>query len=282
MGYKKRKIGGLIENFSTPLKDADIHDLNKYKWPLIDDDGRIRGLKERAEFLFKKTDYAIAARSVSHGFFELAWELRSMDGLMIDMHFNKQFVNKILDKTLKVQMQLYKLLLDNVGNFIQIVETADDYGTQNGLMISPEMFRSFIKPRRRELNFMLHDLAPNAKIFHHTCGSVYDIIEDLIEIGIDILNPIQPLAKNMNSEKLKSEFGKRLCFHGGIDLQQALRGSGENLELEIQRRINAFAGGGGYIIAPTSNFQDDIPIENIFLFIKASKKHGIYLKKKQN
>lgn len=143
-------------------------------------------------------------------------------------------------------------------------------------MMSPEMFREFIKPRRKELNTVINELAPKAKVFHHSCGSITKIIDDLIDTGVDILNPVQPLAVGMDSFKLKKDFGDRICFHGGIDGQKALPGSKELLEKEIKTRIDAFAPGGGYIIAPTSNFQDDTPLENIFFYIDCVKKYGQY------
>jgi len=275
-GLKKIKVNGIIEIIDSPLSDFQVDDIDKYNWPDPKDEGRVRGLRERAKFLYQNTDYAIASRAVSHGFFELAWELRGFEKFLMDMYINKKFASKLLDKTLEMQIKLYEVLLKNTSQYIQIVETADDYGTQKDVMMSPELFREMIKPRRRELNIFIKEMAPNVKILHHTCGSVYKIIEDLIDTGIDILNPVQPLAKDMDSYKLKKEFGDRLCFHGGIDQQQALPGHKDKLEQEIRERIKAFSPGGGYIIAPTSNFQDDTPIDNILFFIKAAKKYGRY------
>jgi uroporphyrinogen decarboxylase len=277
-GLKKRKINGLTEIVNSPLSDADMDDIDKYNWPNPGDPGRVRGLKERAKFLYEHTNYALASRAVSHGFFELAWELRGMENFLVDMAIDKEFANKLLDKTLEIQMGLYEALLKDAGSYLQMVETADDYGTQNGPIMSPAMFREMIKPRRKELNCFIKQLAPNAKIFHHTCGSVYMIIDDLIDTGIDILNPVQPLAKDMDSYMLKKKFGDKLCFHGGIDEQQALPGSKEQLEQEIKQRIDAFSPGGGYIVAPTSNFQDDTPIENILFYLEFVKNYGKYNK----
>jgi len=275
-GIKKKKVGDRIEIIDSPLARASVSDLDNYPWPNPYDPARVKNLEERAQFLWEKTNYAIAARAVSHGFFELAWELRGMENFLIDMILNKRFANALLDKTLQIQIGLYDVLLTKVGKYIQIVETADDYGSQNGPLISPELFREMIKPRRKKLNDFIRSRAPQVKILHHTCGSVYELIEDLIETGIDILNPVQPLAKNMDSFKLKHEFGNRLCFHGGIDEQQAIPGPLDKLEEEIIKRINSFAPGGGYILAPTSNFQVDTPIENILFLVEKAKKYGRY------
>jgi len=275
-GLKKKKIDGLSIIVDKPLENSTIEDIDKYTWPDPFNVARAKGLRERAKHLYEDTDYAIASRAVSHGFFELAWELRGMENFLVDMMIDKEFAGKLLDKTLEIQMQLYEVLLTNVGEYVQIVETADDYGTQNGPMMSPELFREMIKPRRKKLNDLIKRLAPQAKIFHHTCGSVYQIINDLIETGVDILNPIQPLAKDMDSFRLKQEFGGMLCFHGGVDEQYAIPGSKVELEREIKTRLAAFAPGGGYIIAPTSNFQIDTPIENILFYLETIKKFGNY------
>jgi len=275
-GLKKRKVNGLSVIVNKPLENAGIDDIDRYPWPDPKNAARINGLRERAKHLYRDTYYAIASRAVSHGFFELAWELRGMENFLMDMIADKVFANKLLDKTLEVQMGLYEALLSQVGEYVQIVETADDYGIQNGPLLSPALFREMIKPRRKQLNELIKKLAPRAKIFHHTCGSVYVIVEDLIDTGIDILNPVQPLAKDMDSFRLKKVFGDRLVFHGGVDEQLALPGSKIMLEKEIKTRIDAFAPGGGYIIAPTSNFQTDTSIDNIMFYLEIVKTYGIY------
>lgn len=275
-GLKKRQVTGLFQDVAFPLSESEgVSALQKYLWPDPADKGRVRGLKERAEKLRAK-DYAIATRAVSHGFFELAWELRGMEKFFVDMYIDESFAAQLLDKTLEIQMGLYSALLSDTGRFVDIVQTADDYGTQNGLIMSKEMFRKYIKPRRTALNAHIKKLAPSAKISHHTCGSVYAIIPDLIESGVDILNPCQPLASDMDSYKLKKEFGDVLCFHGGIDEQEALPGSLEALDKEIRTRIDAFAPGGGYILASTSNIQDDTPLENIIHYFQKAKEFGVY------
>ena len=119
------------------------------------------------------TDYAIAARAVSHGFFELAWELRGMENLLMDMLIDKDFANRLMDKILEIQIGFYDVLLSACGEYLQVVETGDDYGTQRGPIMSPELFWEMIVPRRKKLNDFIRSKAPQAKIFHHTCGSVY-------------------------------------------------------------------------------------------------------------
>ncbi len=276
-GIQKTMITGLSQNSSNPLEDADsIEDLKAYPWPDPYAPGRDRGIKERIEDLYHNTDYALAARAVSHGFFELAWELRGMENFLVDMMTEKEFAGYLLDQILDIQMAMYDVLLKDAGKYVQMVETADDYGTQKGPMMSPELFREMILPRRRKLNDFIRSKAPNAKIFHHTCGSVYKLIPDLIEAGIDVLNPIQHSAAEMDTYRLQEEFGDRLIFHGAIDEQTALIYGQDVLRREMEERIRSLGKDGGYIMAPTSNFQDDMPLENIVNFASMAKEIGTY------
>ena len=133
-----------------------------------------------------------------------------MENFLVDMMTEKEFAGYLLDQILDIQMAMYDVLLKDAGKYVQMVETADDYGTQKGPMMSPELFREMILPRRRKLNDFIRSKAPNAKIFHHTCGSVYKLIPDLIEAGIDVLNPIQHSAAEMDTYRLQEEFGDKI------------------------------------------------------------------------
>lgn len=275
-GFQYKYAGGMSNIVNAPLKGADVNDLDNYPWPDPFAPGRDRDLKVRAEFLYNQTDYAIATRAVSHGFFELAHEMRGFQDFLMDLYINPDFANALLDKILGIHMKMHEVLLKDVGQYVLVVQTADDYGMQSGMLMPPDIWRKFIKPRKRDLNEFIKDLAPNAKIFHHSCGSVYPIIGDLIDVGVGILNPIQPLATDMDPVKLKEEFGKDICFHGGIDQQNALPGTIGELDLEIRQRISVLAKDGGYILAPTSNIQDDTSIENILYLYEKAKEYGRY------
>lgn len=276
-GIEKTLKTGLSQNSSTPLADVEsIDELLSYPWPDPYGPGRNRGIRSRIHHLYHNTSYAIAARSVSHGFFELAWELRGMENLLCDMITDKPFAHALLDKTLQIQMDLYQVLLEEAGPYVQMVETADDYGTQRAPLMSPELFDEMILPRRKKLNQHIRAKAPQAKIFHHTCGSVYQLLPNLIASGINILNPVQPSAAEMDTYRLQEKFGDQLIFHGGIDEQTALIYDREVLRKEMQNRIVSLGKEGGYIMAPTSNFQDDMPLENIVLFAQMAKEVGQY------
>ncbi|MGE5614899.1 MAG: uroporphyrinogen decarboxylase family protein [Bacillota bacterium] len=276
-GIPKKLVNGMRQQVASPLADAEsIDDILKYNWPDPDEEARYKGIRERAKMLYNETDFAIAARAVSHGIFELSWELRGMENFFVDLALEDDKAIVLLDKITELQIRMYENYLKECGEFVHVVQTADDYGTQNGPMMSLEMWRKYIKPRRKKINDTIKKYAPNAKIFLHTCGSVVSFIDDLIEIGVEILNPVQPYAEGMESSNLKKRFGDRICFHGGIDEQRALPVSKEAIDKELRERINALAKGGGYIIGPTSNIQNDTPVDHVLYYIEKAKEYGKY------
>ncbi len=279
-GIQRRRVESSTdsnwEKVSNPLANATEADLDNYPWPDPSDPARVEGLDERAHHLWEKTDYAIAARAVSHGIFELAWELRGMEQFMVDMLQNEPFARKLMRKILDVQLGLYGVFLDAVGPYVQVVQTADDYGSQNGPLFSPRLYRKYILPYRQELNRLIHAKAPHARVQHHTCGSVYRLMPELVETGIEVLNPVQPLAADMDPARLKAEYGTKLTFHGAVDEQHALNGSVEDVKAEVAARVRALAPGGGYILAPCSNFQADTPPDNVLTMIETARTVGRY------
>ena len=276
-GIPKKMVNGMRQQFASPLAGAEtVAEVKRFSWPDADEAARYDGIRERAEMLRQTTSCAIAARAVSHGIFELAWEIRGMENFLMDLAMEDDSAITLLDKLTDLQVRFYMNYLKECGQYVDVVQTADDYGTQNGLVMSREMWRAHIKPRRKRLNDAIRRHAPKAKIFHHTCGSVVDLIDDFIEIGIDILNPVQPYAAGMESAELKRRFGGRICFHGGIDEQRALPVSKEAIDAELRARIRALAPGGGYVIGSTSNIQDDTSIENVLYYLEKAKEYGQY------
>ena len=276
-GIIKREVDGMYQQCGYPLEHAEtVEEILAYDWPDPDEAARYEGIRQRAEYLYNETDYAIAARAVSHGIFELAWETRGMENFLVDLALEDEKAGVILDKITELQIRMYTNYLKECGEYVHVVQTADDYGTQHGPIMSLDMWREYIKPRRKKLNDAIRKHAPNAKIFHHTCGSVVDFIEDFIEIGIDILNPVQPYAAGMDSASLKARFGDRICFHGGIDEQRALPVSLKAIDEEVKARIKALAPVGGYIIGPTSNIQEDTPVGHVLFYLEKAREYGKY------
>jgi uroporphyrinogen decarboxylase len=171
---------------------------------------------------------------------------------------------------------VYSAMLDAVGPFLDVVEFNDDLGTQDNMMFSPDLYREMLKPRHAEFVAMLRKKAPQAKVFMHCCGSVRQIIPDLIEIGVDVLNPIQPLARGMDPGELKAEFGSEICFQGAIDVQQGMIGTPAEVRQEAASRITALAPGGGYVLATANNITGDIPLENVLCLYESATDLGRY------
>ena len=265
---------GVVGN---PLRDATLDDLESYAWPDVNEPRRVHGLRERAEHLFRNTDTALVAyRPTPSGLFETASMLRGMEQFMVDMLADKEFAGALLDRILAIHMELYRLQLGAVGRYVQIVEVLDDYGTQAGLMISPALYRELLLPRHRQLVALIRELAPQARIMFHSCGGVAPLIPDFIEAGFDVLNPLQPRAAGMDFPRIKRDYGEQISYLGGVDVQQALRGSRAEVEQEVKERIRVLAPGGGYILAPSHNLSHDVPVENVLHMLEVVRQSSTY------
>ncbi len=268
-GLRQKKVGHYAAMVGHPLAEATEADLDSIPWPNPFDPARVAGLAEQARQLYEQSDYALVAH-LPGGIFETALYMRGFAAFLADLKRNKRFAHKLLHKVFEVICGQYEVMLNVVGPFVQMVETADDLGIQTGPMLSPALYREMIKPLHRQL-FAEIKARTSAKIFMHTCGGVRPFIEDLIEIGLDVLNPIQPHAAGMESAALKRDFGARLSFHGGIDEQHTLpRGTPEEVKAQAQRVLETLSPGGGYILAPAHNLQPDTPPENIVAMYRAA------------
>ncbi len=275
-GIRRKNTGDYSQIIHHPLSGLTIGDLKNFNWPDPCNSGRVAGLREEAQKLFENTDYAIKLADPMSLFNGISCMLRGFEQFMVDLVTNEKFVFALVEKELELLMGFYGSVLDAVGRYIQIVETSDDYGMQNGPMFSPSIYKKFFKKAHQRLNDFIRSRT-RAKILLHSCGSVKAFIPDFIDTGIDILDPIQPHAADMNLKEIKNEFGKYLCFHGGIDMPQILRGrSVKNIEEDIKEVIGIMAADGGYIFAPTHNIQPDIPPENVIAMYKYAREHGRY------
>lgn len=274
-GMVWKKSGIYVNCIHSPLAEADIDGVANYQWPEPEALWHTQGLKEIAEHKFTATDYALVARNpITWGFLDLGCRLRGMEEFLMDLALNHELAHLLLDGALKVYLKIYDMFLESVGPYVQMVETADDLGTQRSLLISPDTYRELFKPAQTQLNSLIKNRAPNARIFFHCDGAITKLIPDLIEAGVDILNPVQPSAKGMESKDLKQEFGDQLVFHGAID-QRPQEGSEEEIRAEVRRRIDALAPGGGYILS-TSNVIVDPPLENIVAIFDEARTYGRY------
>ncbi len=201
--------------------------------------------------------------------FEGPWYLRGMEQFLADMITNKDYANALIDVVVGFFL---KAGLRLIGMGCDMLLAGDDVGTQDRMLISPELWREFIKPRYGLLFGEYKRANPRLLIAAHICGHVEPIIEDLVDVGLDVLNPVQPLA--MDPARLKKRYGKRLSFWGAVDDQRVLPlGSPADVEAEVRRRLGQLAPGGGYILCPSHNLQPTTPMENIRAFYRAAEKY---------
>jgi uroporphyrinogen decarboxylase len=197
--------------------------------------------------------------------FECAWALRGYEQLLIDMLTDPGRANCILDFPFRYHMAVTQRLAQ-MG--VDMIWLGDDVGGQTSMLMSPKMWRTYLKPRMAQLVDSLREINPQIKIAYHTDGVVYPIIPELIEIGIDVLNPIQPMA--MDPARLKNDYGDKLCFWGSMDIQRTLPyGTPEQVRDEVRLRLETIGRGGGLIIGPTHNLQLDTPLENFWAMVAA-------------
>ncbi len=271
-GLIQRDAGLYVETVVNPMSDSEIGDIESYPFPVAKEMLDISEMKEEAKRLFEENKYAISLRMPCNGIFEIACWLRGMENFMVDTMIDPEFAHALVEKVTDIQIEMYGYLLDEVGEMVDIVESGDDYGSQQSLLISPDAYREFIFPQRKRLYDFIKSKAPQAKIFFHSCGAIESIIEDLIEIGVDILNPIQTSASGMDIVTLKEKYGDRICFHGGVDTQKALKGNFFDVDKEVQTLIEVLGKNGGYILSSCNHLQLDIPPENVVRMFDIAKK----------
>jgi len=259
-----------------PLENAEtVGDILKYKLPDPCDKGRFEGLKEKVEYLYKNTGYALVGET-GDSIFERAWYLRGMENVFNDLYFNQEVLKTILEKVTDYFIAKVDSFLNIVGDYIDVFFTGDDLGTQNGPLFSPEMYKKIVKPFQKKI-FSFIKTKTKAKLIFHSCGSIFDFIPDLIEIGVDGINPVQTTAYKMNARFLKREFGKDLSFWGAIDTQKILPfGSEEELKEEIKNKITDLGLDGGYVLASVHAIQPDVLPEKIIQMVKYGKEFGRY------
>jgi uroporphyrinogen decarboxylase len=269
--------GSLYFDLDTcPLRDADSpSDFNEVKWYYYTDED-LRYLEKKASFLSQSTDYAIMG-SFGGSIFTDAQALRGWEAFLVDLVCNRSFAEDLVEKMLEVHLTNLRGYLEAIGESIHIVVFADDLGTQGGPYISPDLYREFFKSRYRKMFQCVKDHS-SAHVFLHCCGSVYGLISELIDTGVEILNPVQTSAADMDPVRLKQEFGGKVTFWGGgCDTQVMLpRGRPDEIEEHVRQRIHTFAPGGGFIFTQVHNIQADVPPENICAMYKAVAEWGKY------
>jgi uroporphyrinogen decarboxylase len=260
----------------SPLAGFSLKEIREYPFPRGDDPTRFEGLRERALALRRDTPYAVVS-GISGVIYEICWYMRGLENLLIDMMTQPEVLEAIIDRTLRFWLDWFRLLLDEAGDLVDVIMIGDDLAGQTGPLFQPRIYRSIIKPRQKMLVQYIKSRT-SAKIWYHTCGSVLEYIGDLVDNGIDILNPVQLSAKGMDPVRLKKEFGQALTFWGGgIDSQHVLpRATPKVVREHVRRNIEAFKPGGGYVFNSVHNIQADVPPENVLALFDAAYEFGKY------
>jgi len=273
--------GSYLEPVHHPLAGASIDDLAKYPWPDPCGPGRGEGAEATAKRLHEDTDLALVGR-FGGPICQTAIYLMGFQRWLECSTYETEFAEVLLDKITDISIAADRVGLQAAAKYLQIFKVSgDDFGMQTGPLYSPTTFRELILPRiaRRwhAARDYLDTVNPAVQLMFHSCGGIRPYIDDLIDIGLQILDPVQPLAAGMDSAELKAEFGDRLTFHGGVDEQHVLPfGSPQDVRAEVRLRLAAFAPGGGYILAPSHYVQADTAPENIVAMCREAQEMGRY------
>ncbi len=247
----------------SPLAgEISISDILKYPWPNPDDPGFTKDLKSRVKWLRENTDAAIVLQ-LPPAFIHPSQFLRGFEDWYCDFALHSKVMEPLFDAVLEVTLRISQNALREVGREVDVVCVAEDIGTQDRLMVSQDHYRRYIKPRHGQFFRQIRDLS-SGKLLYHSCGCIAGIIEDLIDIGVQALNPIQVTSPGMVPRELKKKYGRHLTFWGGIDVQYLLpKGTVPAIKEKVEELIEELGNGGGYILSMTHNIQPDVPLENI-------------------
>ncbi|HMN13722.1 MAG TPA: uroporphyrinogen decarboxylase family protein [Bellilinea sp.] len=262
-----------------PLPDATtIEELEAYKgWPDMDDPFRVALVKEQAARIAAEGQYGIMATPWLLFPFERAHAMQGLDKFLYNMAENPDFSKALLWKIYGYCKTLMGHFLDEIRDNIDIIKIGDDLGTQESLLISPRMYREFLKPIHADFIDFIKQKT-KAKVFFHTDGDVFNLIPDFVEIGVDILNPIQTSPGKMSDlAALKSKYGDQIIFCGAIDTQHILpHGTPEEVRQEVKRVIEILGEGGGYMLASVHTIMHEVPAENVLAMVDAAVEYGTY------
>lgn len=279
IGWRMPTDGGFYYDiFHSPLSgDVSVTDIERYPWPNAADPARFAGVRERVLQAAKVEQKAVLMGSLSAGFVEMASWLRGFENFLMDTLLNPVMLETLLDKLLELQMIYWEHMLAECGDLLTAIVFSDDLGSQRDLLFSASTYRTLIKPRHKILFEFIKSHSP-AKIFLHSCGAIRKLIPDLIEAGVDILNPVQVSAAGMDTGALKREFGRDVTFWGGgIDTQYVLGSQPPAVVRdEVRRRIDDLAAGGGFVFATVHSVQANVPPENVVAVWDTLREYGQY------
>jgi len=279
VGWRTPKMNGLyFDMYQHPLAGADVHKLlETYAWPSASSPSIYEGQLEMAQAIQSNGKAALLGGYSAGQFEKFSW-LRGYIDAFTDFAADPELVKTIMDKITALKIEYWERSLALAGAHIDVVFEGDDVAGQDRLLISPKAYRDIVKPRHKETFQAIKKAAPHVKIFFHTCGAIRPLIPDLIEIGVDILNPVQISAAGMDPFELKKEFGSELVFWGGgVDTQNVFStGTPQEVRDDVRRNIDALAPGGGFVFNTVHNTQADVPPENFMAMWETLREYGVY------
>jgi uroporphyrinogen decarboxylase len=261
-----------------PIKESTLEALDQYNWPRPDPKEHVLRLGEQAKLLYENTDFVLVGSAViGGGIFEQPARTMGMENFLMALVEAPKFADRMMENITDIYIESCNKYLEEVGGYIQVFTYWDDVNTQNGWMINPDTYRKMVKPKQRRLVEAIKRKT-EAKLFFHGCGATFDLIPDLIDLGFDILNPVQVSARGMDTKRLKQVYGKDITFWGGgVDTQRVLPfGSPTEVVEEVKRRIDDLAPGGGFVFAAVHNIQPQVPPENIVALFDTALDYGRY------
>ncbi len=275
--YHRPPDGYYYDICAVPLAEAESEaDLRAYRWPNPTDPARLAGLPARIKAAYDAGEKVIMMCGAMPGLWEHSWYLFGFEQAYVNLAANPRLMEALAERLVEWQTAYWDMVLEEVGASVDIVQLNEDLGGQQGPLMSPDSFRRIYKPRIRRLVDAIRRKS-RAHVYLHSCGSIYRLIPDIVECGIDVLNPVQVNAEEMDSARLKREFGKDLTFWGGgcspVILQM---GSPRDVVEEVKRRIHDLAPGGGFVFGSVHNIQANVPPENIVAMFDAAREFGGY------
>jgi uroporphyrinogen decarboxylase len=272
LGRRYMAGGGFFNQVGFPLKDISEEKLKTYKFPELSTD-RFDHLGDQARDLYKQ-GYGLGIDG-PWGLYEISSSLVGVSKFLMDLILNPGLARKVAERVLEEHLiPFYDRLLENTHEFVQVVGISDDLGAQNGLIFSPKIYRDLFKPLHKRLIAQIHKKT-SAKVYMHSDGSIHPLLPDLIEIGVEGLNPVQYTAKDMELDRLKMEFGQDLGFFGGVVENAVLSfHSPQEIRSLVKENVSILKRDGGFIFAPIHNISQEVPPENIIALYEAGLEFG--------
>ncbi len=276
---KDKKDGLYFDVIDSPLsheEEITVSDVETFPWPDLANDETVAGMAQRARQIHEELRCAVFVENPMVTIFDAPGRIRGHETLFMDLLLRPDIAEAFMDTMLRLQLDYWRRVLSEIGDIPVIVRTSDDLGAQNALIMAPDTYRTMLKPRHEKLFAGIREAAVgDVSIFFHSDGAIRPLIPDLIEIGVDILNPVQDSCDGMDLTELKRDFGSDVTFWGaGIETQSMLKsGTPQEVEDDVCRRIEIMAPGGGFVFASVHNIQPDVPNKNIDAVRKALERY---------